>query len=209
MVKIYLIRHGETVFNTEERIAGQMETDLTKNGVNQALAVGKNMLEQGVNLDVILCSPLKRAIQTAELINQSLNTQIIYKKDLQEYNCGDYEGKKISEVKEIIYNPPYICGDIIVHNGKDMRAYHDSSDPQYDGIFYPNGESKRQAVTRFMNAIFEYIDVHPEISSLGVVAHGAVIRFMLCAVCPNLLKNKIKNGEVNIVNYLAGKGFFV
>ena len=58
-----------------------------------------------------------------------------------------------------------------------------------------------------MNTIEHYLNTHPEVKNLGVVAHGAVIRFMLLKVCPEILKEKIKNAEVKTIFYDKIKGF--
>ena len=54
MVKVYFVRHGETVLNVECRLAGQIETELTENGKKQADETGKKLFEMGVRPDMIL-----------------------------------------------------------------------------------------------------------------------------------------------------------
>ena len=90
-MKIYVIRHGQTNWNVEEIIQGKKDIELNEVGIRQAYEVKEklNML----NIDLIMCSPLKRTKKTAEIINQDKNLNIIYKKELIERDLGDFEGK--------------------------------------------------------------------------------------------------------------------
>lgn len=209
MTKIYLIRHGETVHNIEGRISGQTETKLTEKGIKQAITAGESMYKKGMVPDVILCSPLSRAVQTAQYINQQFKTTIVYEQDLKEYSFGDFEGMKISEFKQKIFNPPHICGDLIISDGTELRKFHDSTDKQYNIVFYPNGESKNQAIERFKKAIMKYINNNQHVNNILVVAHGAIIRFFLSSITSDLLKNKVKNCEIYELYYTPKLGFYI
>jgi len=209
MTKIYLIRHGETKFNVEHIISGQIETDLTELGRNQAFEGALKLKNEGISFDVILCSPLKRARDTAQIIASVINAPIVFDKDLQEYNNGDYEGVKVDDLKQMSFNPPYETAGFKFENGQDLYAAYSSFDPKYDGFSYPKGETKKEACTRFMNTIQNYLDSHPKTQNLGVVAHGAVIRFMILKICPETLKEKIKNVEARVVYYEKERGFYI
>jgi len=209
MTKIYFIRHGETEHNVEKRISGQIETMLTPKGIQQAVLVGQVMLKKGIFPDVILCSPLSRAVQTAQCINQQFQSVIVYDTNLKEYSFGDFEGVKISELKQTVFNPPYACGDLIISNGTELRKYHDSTDAQYNVVFYPNGETKNQAIMRFKRAITQYINNNKEINNVVVIAHGAIIRFFLSSIAPDLLKDKVKNCEIYELCYTPKTGFYI
>ena len=81
MVKVYFVRHGETFLNVECRLAGQIETELTENGKKQADETGKKLFEMGVCPDVILCSPYKRAVETAKQYSVPLRVRSTFKLD--------------------------------------------------------------------------------------------------------------------------------
>lgn len=89
-MKLYIIRHGQTDWNLINRIQGQKDVSLNKTGIIQAEKARKEILKY--NFDLIICSPLKRAKQTAEIINQNRNIEIIYDKALMERNLGEFEG---------------------------------------------------------------------------------------------------------------------
>lgn len=68
MKRLFYVRHGETEMNVAEILSGQIETPLTENGIKQAIATGKEIKERLPKIDLIICSPLGRAHETAKLI---------------------------------------------------------------------------------------------------------------------------------------------
>ena len=101
-MKIYVIRHGETDWNKLKKIQGQTDTLLNSTGKNQAL-IAKQEFEK-LNIELIICSPLKRAVETANIINSDKKLPIIYNDSLKERFLGDFEGT-ISKIKNNnIYN---------------------------------------------------------------------------------------------------------
>lgn len=208
MTKIYLIRHGQTVLNVEHKIAGQIETELTDLGRQQALDLAQKLKDDAVSFDAILCSDLRRAKDTASIIAGIIEAPIIYDADLREFSNGIYEGMKIKDLQQMQFNPPYHTAGFEFSNGADLYAAYSSFDKCYDELSYPQGETKIIARERFMKAIERYITDHPDIQNLGVIAHGAVIRFMLLKICPEILKEKIKNAEARIVFYDRKDGIF-
>ena len=208
MTKIYLIRHGETFFNKEHRIAGQIETDLTELGKKQALDCALHLKSQNVEFDAILCSTLKRAKDTASIIASQIPAPIICDADLMEFSNGIYEGVKVEDLQTMVFNPPYQTAGTSFKNGMDLYNAYSSFDPKYDTLSYPKGETKANARKRFMHAIERYLKTHLDTQNLCVVAHGAVIRFALLKICPETLSEKIKNAEARIVFYTEDKGFY-
>ena len=87
----YLIRHGETDWNTRRLITGQQDISLNQNGHKQARSVVKIL--QNKNIQQIFCSSLQRTRQTADIINQHLNVSIFYRDDLIERGWGQGEGR--------------------------------------------------------------------------------------------------------------------
>ena len=61
----YFTRHGQTVWNVENKICGATDSPLTEHGRQQAAETGKNIVESGIKADEILYSPLSRAADTA------------------------------------------------------------------------------------------------------------------------------------------------
>jgi len=102
---IYLLRHGETVWNTEGRYQGQLDSALTPKGKRQAK---ENALKLSKYVDIkevkFFSSPLGRAKATAKIIakNNGLETsKIIFEEDIQEFNYGIFEGKRKEYCKKV------------------------------------------------------------------------------------------------------------
>lgn len=95
-MKIYITRHSLTTWNEEKRLQGWKNSDLTKQGLEDAKRLGNYLMNQ--SFDGIYSSPLKRAKETAQLIFP--NKTIIEDNRLKEMNFGDYEGKFIDELKK-------------------------------------------------------------------------------------------------------------
>lgn len=96
MAEIFVVRHGETVENSQRICQGQTEGTLTPNGFAQAEAVSKEL--SGVKFDAIYTSPLKRARLTAEIIQKhQAETPIFELKHLMERGMGEMEGKQFPD----------------------------------------------------------------------------------------------------------------
>ena len=91
MSKLYFVRHGETVWNMENKICGATDSPLTKKGRNQAVTTGRLLLSMGIKADCILYSPLSRARDTALIISEMTKLPAREEKRLFEQNFGKYE----------------------------------------------------------------------------------------------------------------------
>ena len=70
MGHFYFVRHGQTVWNVENKICGATDIALTEQGHEQAIETGKKILAEGIQADEILYSPLQRAADTAKHISE-------------------------------------------------------------------------------------------------------------------------------------------
>lgn len=97
MTKIYITRHGETVWNTETRMQGRNNSPLTKKGISTALNLGKTM---NIKPDICLVSPMPRALHTAHLIRKGsgLDYRIEVEPLLEEMSLGSWEGLRAPDV---------------------------------------------------------------------------------------------------------------
>ncbi|GAB7528264.1 histidine phosphatase family protein [Pseudomonas sp. 3A(2025)] len=96
-MKLYVIRHGQTQANLEHRYLGALDPDLTDHGRQQAQALRGQL---PANLDAILTSPLQRARQTAEILNQQLQRPLRVNTQFRERNVGVFEGLTQAEARE-------------------------------------------------------------------------------------------------------------
>lgn len=90
-MKILVTRHGQTDWNVEKRIQGRTNIELNNKGIEQAYKTKENL--ENEKIDLIICSPLKRAKQTADIINKDRNIPIIYDERLLEICYGENEGR--------------------------------------------------------------------------------------------------------------------
>lgn len=91
MDHFYFVRHGETVWNVENKICGATDIELTRKGHEQAVEAGKKILEMGIKADMILSSPLVRASETARHISEVTGIPMRIEPRLMEQNFGRYE----------------------------------------------------------------------------------------------------------------------
>ena len=92
MGHFYFIRHGQSVWNVENKICGATDIALTEKGHEQAVETGKKFIEQGLHADMILYSPLVRAAETACHISEMTGIPMREEERLREQNFGKYEG---------------------------------------------------------------------------------------------------------------------
>lgn len=88
---VYFVRHGQTIWNVENKICGATDIALTKTGHEQAIETGKKILEEGIRADEILYSPLIRARDTALHISEITGIPAREEPRLTEQNFGSYE----------------------------------------------------------------------------------------------------------------------
>lgn len=89
-MEILLTRHGQTDWNLLKKVQGKADIELNETGIQQAETIRDSLKEE--RIDLILCSPLKRAIQTAEIINQGRNIRMIIDERVSERDFGEFEG---------------------------------------------------------------------------------------------------------------------
>lgn len=100
---LYLLRHGETVWNTQGRFQGQLDSPLTPNGIEQAELVGHRLAEEiGPHFDQydLWISPLGRARQTAKCITASLPLTAMDEPRLMEVTVGSWDGMTLYEIDQ-------------------------------------------------------------------------------------------------------------
>jgi len=95
-VRCYLIRHGEILSNIKKMYAGLSEESLTAKGEEQARLLAKQLDGRGIRL--IYCSPLTRAVETAEILKHHLGLNVIPEKELREIILGPLEGLSYDQI---------------------------------------------------------------------------------------------------------------
>lgn len=89
-MKLYVVRHGQTNWNIENRLQGCVDIPLNNTGIEQAHLLADNI--KSIDFDIIISSPLSRALDTAKIINKKKNVPLITDSSLLERNFGLLEG---------------------------------------------------------------------------------------------------------------------
>lgn len=149
-MRIYLTRHGQTTGDVEDRYGGAYDDELTNKGKVQAQELADKLSDSGIQ--ILFCSPLKRAQQTAEILKTKLNCEIKTMNDLRERNKnGILTGMTKSEAK--IKYPE------LVEKLKDYK------------IQIEDAESQDDFAERIRKAFNEIIS-NENYSTIGIVTHG-------------------------------------
>jgi 2,3-bisphosphoglycerate-dependent phosphoglycerate mutase len=151
------IRHGETEWNSQGRFQGHLNSVLNRAGLAQADALGEYLARE--RLDLLLCSDLGRALQTASAIAMRTGHEIVVEPRLRERRMGIFQGLTPAEV-EARYPKEY--------------ARFRARDPDY---VIPDGESTRQLFERSV-ACFNGLAERYCGLTLAAVTHGGVLAML-------------------------------
>lgn len=99
-MKLYVIRHGQTDWNVAGKCQGMTDIELNSTGIKQAEQARNEITNY--KIDLIICSPLKRARKTAEIINEVTNCKIISDERIIERCVGEIEGTTKEKWNSII-----------------------------------------------------------------------------------------------------------
>lgn len=89
-MNLYCVRHGQTEWNVLKKMQGSADIELNDKGIEQAYETRNNL--ENVEFDIIICSPLKRAKETADIINEKRQVPLLVDDRLRERNYGEFEG---------------------------------------------------------------------------------------------------------------------
>ena len=144
-----LWRHGQTVWNFEDRFQGQTDIPLNETGVSQAERAAR--LLAALQPDAIFCSDLGRATATAAPLARITGLPVTVEKDLRERHGGVWEGL----------------------TGPEIRARYPA---EFQTWSPPDGETTAVVADRVCNALTRIADSLPPGSLAVIVSHGAAIR---------------------------------
>ena len=102
---LILMRHGQSIWNLQNRFTGGVDVPLTRKGIKQAKNAGKELKNLGISIDHVFSSKLSRSIETARFVinncESSNNKKIIKVSALNERDYGDLSGKYKDELVKI------------------------------------------------------------------------------------------------------------
>ena len=162
MVKIILVRHGETDWNIVRRIqGGDSDTPLNETGRRQAEALAARLKDEKIT--AVFSSPLQRALHTAQAIASYHNLAVKELSSLKEIKVGIMEGRLASEFLQRF--DEFMCGD-----GCDKKPH-----------IPLGGESVEDVQKRAWETITGLAAQQPD-GSLVIVTHYFVIMSIICSV---------------------------
>jgi broad specificity phosphatase PhoE len=158
LLKLFITRHGETIWNVEKRLQGWKDSDLTETGVNNAISLGETLNE--TVFQAVYASPSKRTINTAKLIMGNKEVPINLNERLREINMGDWEGRTHNEVAET-----------------DADAFHSfwNAPHTYTALKGENFTAVQQRAIEVIN----HIQASHSTGNILIVTHTVVIKCLL------------------------------
>lgn len=173
-MKLYCVRHGETLYNLAGRIQGQSDSELSPRGARQCQAVAERL--GALEIDAVIASPLVRALATAQLIAERLKLSVQIERRLTEINAGIFQGHAWEEIDRLF---------------PTEAVQWRSQDPDYR---IPDGESRRDIMLRTAEAFYAIREAGYR--QAIVVAHGG----SLSAAFKSLLSIPAERNPFSLAN---------
>lgn len=147
---IYVARHGQTVWNQQNKVCGRTNIDLSDTGIGQAKILARMIAKKDVNL--IISSPLNRAVETSKIVSDICSIPIKTDVRLIEQDYGVYEGTDRKNIEFLNNKRNFACK-------------------------YPQGESMLQVAHRVYGLLDEIIEIHKN-ENILLISHGGVCRII-------------------------------
>lgn len=175
-MELYLIRHGKTVWNKDNRLQGSKNIELSQEGIEAAQQLGQELKD--THFDYVFSSPLDRAYNTAVLATQN-RFPIIKDENLREINFGDLEGHTYEEME----------------SADHPSRYFFTAPEKFKPA--PNGETLESVCARTRQFIQNHVEpiynTNPS-ARIMLVAHGALNKAIMCYLDNHGLEQFWKDG---------------
>ncbi|WP_304205878.1 histidine phosphatase family protein [Peptostreptococcus russellii] len=180
----YLVRHGQTVWNTLGQTQGHGNSPLTELGIQQAKDLAEALKEYPI--DIIYCSDLGRAVETAEIIGKELNIEIHPTESLREMGFGVWEGMPLREIEKIY--------------PESFKMWRNEPEK----VHIEGGETLDMIKQR-QDKLIEELNKKYKNKHILLVSHSVTVRVMLLSFLESHVRNiyriKQDNTALNIVEY--------
>jgi broad specificity phosphatase PhoE len=187
MAELILARHGETVWNVEKIYRGRTDVNLDEVGIKQAELLGKYLSNQ--ELEAIYSSPLKRAVDTANIIARYQKIGVHIAEGLIDFDYGEWQSLPEQEAKRL-----YPTLDNEWHNSPHK-------------VKMPGGESLEDVKTRAIEVVNDVLSKYQ--GGVVLVSHRVVNKVLICSLLglDNSYFWNIKQdvGGITIFNYVDGR----
>ena len=197
VLKLYIVRHGETEWNVIKRFQGQLNTPLTEKGIKKLKETGKKL--ENVLFDEVYTSELGRTVASAEII---LNENRGYRNKKREL-------KKLSELNEVYFGvwQGLTYEEVFLKYPEEANNYfYNVKNYKAENV---EAEKLEDALERFLKGINKILNIHKS-GNILVVTHGTVFEMFI-----NYVENKsifdidertlMGNGDYKVFSYKDGK----
>ena len=153
-MRLILVRHGESVGNSEGRLQGNADYDLTELGQRQALETGRRLAAEGVS--AVYASTLRRALLTARVVGEQTGQAPVDLPEVREYDFGSLSGLTYAALRQ------------------RFAALPPAPDGQPAERTYPGEEGRDSFYRRVTESVWDVAWRHPG-ESVAIVSHGGPI----------------------------------
>jgi len=187
MVKLILARHGETVWNVEKIYRGRTDVNLDEVGIKQAELLGKHL--SNWELEAIYSSPLKRALDTANIIARYHKIVVHIAEGLIDFDYGEWQSLSEQEAKRLYPT---------LHN-----EWHNNPHK----VKMPSGESLEDVRRRAIEVVNDVLSKYQ--GSVVLVSHRVVNKVLICSLLgldnSHFWNIKQDVGGITTFNYVDGR----
>jgi broad specificity phosphatase PhoE len=187
MAELILARHGETVWNVEKIYRGRTDVNLDEVGIKQAELLGKYL--SNWELKAIYSSPLRRALETANIIDRYQKIGVHIAEGLIDFDYGEWQSLPEQEVKRLYPT---------LHNEWHNNPHR---------VRMPGGESLEDLRRRAMEVVNDVLSKYQ--GSAVLVSHRVVNKVLICSLLEldnsHFWNIKQDVGGITIFNYVDGR----
>lgn len=188
-LNIYFVRHGETLWNKEEKIQGELDSPLTLKGIEDIQRLAESL--DGIKFDEVYSSELGRSYETALILSDG-RYRIKRMKEFNEKNFGDWQGMEIKEIyRKYPVQAAFYFNDIKNYNNKEINA-----------------ESLEHALRRFVSGVKKIVK-SVRTGNVLVVSHGTILKLFFNYIDDKDInelneKDLMENTSFRILQYCGG-----
>src|SRR4030043_816955 len=187
MAKLILARHGETTWNVEKVFRGRADVSLDEVGIKQAELLGKYLSDWG--LGAIYSSPVKRALDTANIVARYQKVSVRIAEGLTDFDFGEWQSLAEQQVRRLY---PDLFNEW--HNNPDK-------------VRMSGGESLEDVRRRAVEVVNDIVSRHQ--GNVLLVSHRVVIKVLICCLL-GLDNSHFRNinqdvGGITIFDYVDGR----
>ncbi len=192
-LRLIIIRHGESEGNAQNLFRGQMDFPLTQRGVEQAKSLAEE-LSKRFEIKTIYSSPLQRARETAKIIAEKCNANLIIDESFNNIKLGDWEGKPKNEIAQ--------------KYPKEWKIW--ITEPEK--LKLKGAETLDNVQKRAVEAVKRIVNTEKE-GDICIVTHRAVIKPLIAGLIgitkPYFWKIHTDTASFSVIEYEKERGFIL